>query len=265
MINNLAIVNNGVDIDFDTIGNLQGFEYPEISNITVKVPGRSGAFYVSSDYERRRLSWEGVVKGASARQTLASILIGSLKTLKFGTCDGLSLQTDVELNRMVMPAKQDQGKYMFDVTAPDYRLVAQALSTDSTQITVLTGGTAIPTIVPISFTSTGGTPPLTVTNNGTVNASPIFTILGPGTDFIVQNQTTGELFNIGLTLLAGETIVINIQERTIIKGSTNQYGDFSGDFWELAPGDNEIFFNATTGSTVATLLTVNYRDSYLGV
>lgn len=256
-------------VTFSDIGNLQGFEHSNITNIVNKVPGRSGAFYITSDYERRRLSWEGLVNGrsslSSGRASVLRTTIGALKTLAFDTCDGLSLQVDVELNRIVMPAKQGRSKYLFEAIAPDYRLVSQALNISSTQITVVTGGTTLPTALPISFSSAGGTPSLTVNNAGNVSASPTFTILGPGTTFIVQNQTTGESFTVDLTLLAGETVVVDVANRTVTKGTTNQYGSFSGDFWELDPGDNEIFFNATSGSTDNTLLTINYRDSYNGV
>jgi phage-related protein len=262
---NFILDNNGTDITFENVGSLVGFEYPQISNVVVAVPGKPGDYFVNSDYKSRRLSWQSTANNAVNRREILGIQIGSLKTLKFTTCDLLMLQVDVEMTRIVSQYQERRTVAMFDAIAPDYRLLSQTLNTSSTQVTVVTGGTALPTELPLSFSSSGGTPSLTINNAGNAPAAATFTITGPGTDFIVQNQTTGQSFNINLTLLTGETVVVNTQDRTVIKGTTNQYGSFSGDFWELAPGDNEIFFNASSGTDDNTLLQIDYRDSYLGI
>lgn len=261
----LTLISGLTEIEFNDVGNAQGFEYPELSNVTVSVPGRSGQFYLNSDYEARRLSWEGLANGVTERREISSFQIGSLKTLKFSTCDDIALQTDVEILKFIMPSKLGRSKYLFEALAPDYRFVAQVASIATTQVTIVTGGTALPTALPISFGSVTGTPALTVNNAGNAYASTVFTIKGPGTNFIVQNQTTGQSFNVNIALLSNETVVVDTENRTVVKGSTNQYGLFSGDFWELAPGNNEIFFNADSGTDANTLLTIDYRSSYLGI
>lgn len=266
LLETMTLVNtDSTEIVMSSVGNLQGIEYPEISSVVVSVPGRSGQFYLNSDYEKRVLSWDGLANTLAERRAILGIQIGSLKTLKFNTCDNLSLQADIEITRIIMPAKHGRQKYMIQALAPDYRLLGQELKTASTAVTVVSGGTALPTALPMSFVNVSGTPSLNIHNAGNAYAEPTFTVYGPGTGFVVQNQTTGAVFNLDITLLAGESMVISVKNRTVLKGTTNQYGSFSGDFWELAPGNNQIFFNASSGTDVDTLLSISYRDSYLGV
>lgn len=270
---NLILVNGSDQFIFENIGESpEGFEYPTIRTSIEDLAGDRSAAYVASKFGRRRLSWKALITGNATtvsvlRRNLSYISRpGSLKTLKFETCDGLDLQTYVEIEKIFMPYKIGaRCEVLIEAVAPQWQFYSQTLHTFETAQTFITGGLAIPAAIPYDMSGTSNTN-IVIENVGNYAADPIFTINGPGTLFTVQNQTTGESFVIDYTLTVGQTIVIDVNARTIIlNGSTNIYSSMiSGDFWQVQPGDNVVTFNAAN-NTGDTLLTIAWRDSYIGI
>ena len=153
---------------------------------------------------------------------------------------------------------------MVEAIASDYRFYSQTLNSQNTTVTEEEGGTPVKAAVPAPIGG-GSSQNFSVVNGGTVITHPTFTIRGSGTNFLVQNITTGESFNLNLTLLNNETVVINTYNRTAFKGTQNVFGSFDGDWMTLAKGTNIIVFNAQSGIGVNTRLTVEWRDAFLGL
>lgn len=265
---NFKIIDGNTTIDFDTIGDLSGFEFPTVTTIVADVPGRSGALYINSKYSRRRLSWQGVIlePGPSNRRDILRINVGSLKTLKFETCDGLALQAQIEIERITMPYRLGRSQYLIEAVAPDPRFYTQTLTSVSTGETTSVGGVTLPTTLPIDFSNVVGTPKLQLENNGTEETPAVFTIHGPGTTFTIQNVTTGEVLQLNTTLSVSDTVVIDILNRTaLLNGTTNIFGLISGDWWLVPLGESELHFTAQTGSGETTQVTVAYREAYKGI
>ncbi len=253
-------------INMKNVGNTQGFEYPEIIAVITDVPGRSGAFYVKSDYGRRRLSWEGITDNVDDRRDVLAIQIGALKTLKFDLCDDISVQTEIAILRLTMPYKTGRSKYLIEAVAPDYRFFSQTLTSQSTAPTISSGGVSLPTELPMDFSNVTGVPYLTLTNNGDEPTPPIFTIDGPGTNFTIQNITSGGIFQLNTSITATDQIVVDVANQTIIlNGTTNIYGVKTGNLWDIPSGTSELNFAPQTGSDTNTLLTVEYRSAYKGL
>lgn len=252
------------------IDSYSGFEYGEVVEVMDLLPNRSGSLYIDSDFSSRLLTWSGHLMSDSPftqRRDLQKVLKqGQLLTITFTTYDSLQLQTEGYVRKLRLPYSNQFHQYLIEFVCPDHRFKSQTLTTDTTAPTTQTGGTALPTALPLSFSAVSGTPPLTLDNQGTESAYPTFLVYGAGTTFTVQNQTTGESFVLSLSLNAGEYITVDVENRTVVQSNgQNQYGSFSGDFFDLEPGENIIYFNATSGTDANTLLSVSFRDSYRGV
>lgn len=106
----------------------------------------------------------------------------------------------------------------------------------------------------------------TITNTGDVDAWPIITVTGPGTDLTVLNSTTGASLQITGTIAAGSQVVIDARpgHKSVRIDGFNAFGRLTEDstLWPLIPGPNQIsigFASATTASRV----TFAWRNRWL--
>jgi hypothetical protein len=104
---------------------------------------------------------------------------------------------------------------------------------------------------------------------GNIETYPAMIIYGPCTAVTIGNETTGkEMVFPGLTLLAGESIVINMKDRSIVEGdqptvSRYEEVDWTQSSWiPLVPGENQLSFNPT-GYGDSTRLSVAYRHNWI--
>lgn len=264
---NSISLTNGTDIyTFPNIGSLAGFEYPEARVSVEDVAGDKSAIWINSKAGRRRLSFQSVIPYADRTSLQKVLRLGNTKTLKFTTCDSIALQTDVDVERFTMPYTQGRQVALLELVAPDWRFLSQTEHEYETPETVISGGMAIPAEVPFDLAGGEGAESYGVNNAGNDYAEPIFRINGPFLSCVVTNVTTGETFTITDTLTDDESVEINTQDKTILKNETeNAYSTMtSGNFWRLAPGFNYIQFTAV-GEDVTTILTINWRDSYIGI
>jgi len=111
------------------------------------------------------------------------------------------------------------------------------------------GGGAVPT---------GGT----VTNNGNRPTPAIMTIAGPIDNPIIVNDTVGAALNFLISIGAGETLVIDLANKTVLlNGVTNRRSALIAPNWfYLEPGGNFIRFGGTTGG--APTLTIQFRSAW---
>lgn len=256
--------------DHCVMNKFEGFEYPDVKGVVVDVPGKKGAVYITSSFGRRVFSWAGEFLGTNflgeRRLALAPMTQnGRMKLIQFTTYDGLELQCEADITKVVTPYNHTIQAFLVEAVAPDFRFSSQELHTLSMGESQITGGTPIPTPVPIdlSGSQSGST---TVTNSGSDLTPVKFKIDGPGTGFTVRNHNIQKQFRINYTLSASDSVVIDTTNRTVIlNGITSIYSAIEGFFWALIPGDNEILFVADSGSTSATKLTMEWRDAYNGV
>lgn len=264
---NINIINGNYEYLCKYIGNAVGFEYAVTRPVIIDIPARDGALYISNMFGARPLAWNGLIREnimEERRSLIRACDVGSLKTIKFSTCDGLNLQAEVDIVSLTAPYKMGQTIYHIEAMAPDYRFYSQELITAFTTITEFSGGTPIPAAIPAPIGG-GSSVDFVVNNAGNIETNPIFTIRGSGTNFVVQNLTTGELFKMNLSLLNNETVVIDTRLRTAFKGSQNVFGSFLGNWINLAPGNNRLTFSAGSGTNENTRLSVAYRNAYLGI
>lgn len=106
-----------------------------------------------------------------------------------------------------------------------------------------------------------------ITNDGDLDAYPVFTVAGPANSVTITNDTTGERIAYEAALLAGE--VLTIDTRPFVKTVTredgsNRYASLSLDsvLFSLPPGSSTVLLDVP-GSTVDTYAVVSYRRTWL--
>lgn len=252
-----------------------GFEYATVVDSIDDISGPYGAAYVNSKFGKRQVTIEGdlVDEDVYAMRRLLSKAIrqtGVMKLWKFTTYDDLNLQFECEITKVTNPYTHQVHTFQIQAIAPDWRFYSQDLHTFDISQTLVRGGLSIPSDMPMSFSSPSSNDTAVsniVENAGNEDTDPIFTITGPGTNFIISNITAGKTFTLSRTLSDSDVVVIDVKERTaILNGVTNVYDDLDGDFWSLVPGENEIRFLIESGIDVSlTNLNISYRDAYSGI
>jgi hypothetical protein len=111
-----------------------------------------------------------------------------------------------------------------------------------------------------------------VTNDGAIEAWPVWTVSGPAT-LTEFTGPSGETFSFTGTLTVGESVTINTDPRTplsqkvIDSDGVNRWGDIAGDgdpfavFFELPVGESQVSASAT-GGTADTRITMSWRLAY---
>lgn len=252
-----------------------GFESPEIKAAIDDVSGPLGAHYVTSKSGPRHVSFQADIVSSDVytlRRTLSSVLrqTGQMKLIQFTTYDGLTLQFEAEVTKYLNPYTHGVHQLLIELLAPDFRFYSQIEHSYDLVQTIVQGGAAIPAAIPLAIVGNASNLLSTriITNAGNEETFPKFTIPGPGTGFTISNVVTGKSFVLSSTLTDSDTVVIDTHplKRTVVKnGTDNLYPDFSGDFWSLAPGENEINFIVGSGAGVTTLLNNLFRDAYSGL
>jgi hypothetical protein len=107
---------------------------------------------------------------------------------------------------------------------------------------------------------------VTITNPGDVNAWPIITTTGPGTDLDVENQTTGQSWHVTGSIDAGSTLVVDHRpgHKSARLDGVNVFGRLDDDsqLWPLVPGPNRIAIGFASG-TSASAVDFTWRNRWL--
>lgn len=135
-------------------------------------------------------------------------------------------------------------------------------------------GFSIPFGVPLTVTAQA-TGSLIVTNNGNIDAHPIFTFAYPRastgvnalTNASVYNQTTGESFALTIPINYGDTLVVDTGQGSVVytpRGGapTPYYSAFGGykQWIRLIPGNNTLYF--TRDQAQNNECTITWSDTW---
>ncbi|MFI2663284.1 phage distal tail protein [Micromonospora carbonacea] len=104
-----------------------------------------------------------------------------------------------------------------------------------------------------------------MTNPGTVEAWPTWTLTGPATQLVATNNTLGQQFTINYALSAGQTITITTDPGRVLGPSGEMLGGAlqrpGSTLWRLRPGVNDLEFTVA-GSGPGTTITVTFYPHY---
>lgn len=107
-----------------------------------------------------------------------------------------------------------------------------------------------------------------ISNDGDVDAWPVWTIIGPAVQPQLTNLTTGAILRLDLTLGAGDRVTIDTRPnvKSIVDGSgNNRFGRQSveSSLWPLARGVNRLRAELV-GATDASSVQLAYRSRFYG-
>jgi len=104
-----------------------------------------------------------------------------------------------------------------------------------------------------------------ITNNGEMGTPPIFTYTA-GADQMrikLRNASDGNKeWAYQENLALNDILEVDTKEGTVEKNGTTSIEDFSGAWWDLVPGSNEIRVGVT-GILGTSTLQIQYRERYL--
>jgi hypothetical protein len=107
---------------------------------------------------------------------------------------------------------------------------------------------------------------LTINNTGDVDAWPVITVIGPGTDLHLTNQTTGKDLLLTGPIAAGSTVVIDTRpgRKTVTIDGVNAFSRLTAtsSLWPLVPGPNRVSIGFATG-TAQSKVTFAWRNRWL--
>jgi|SRR6185312_15005929 len=131
-------------------------------------------------------------------------------------------------------------------------------------------GTAFFPILPIHLSSSSVLSSFSISNDGDVEAYPVWTIHGAGSAITLTNNTTGKSLaltgNGGLTLGTNDVLTIDTQARTVLlNGVTSEYSklSFASSLWTLAQGFNSISVSMS-GTDANSFVSMQYKRRWLG-
>ena len=277
MIKNVTINSllTGSGTDYTLIG-ATGFVSPELDLALTPRSGRHGTILHRALWRARRISLTYALRAGTVseyavlRRNLIKAFalppLAATTTMYITTTDDKALQMDVNIANVMEgdfePGEITTGKIRIELIAPDTNLYGQAIN-QQTMTTPVAGGATLPATLPFAFASSGGSYALNNDGNGIVY--PTIYIYGLATNANIRNITTGESFSIAIGIPAGNYVVIDLENQTVLlNGITNYLQYFDGDFIYLKAGVNTVTFSSDENN-VNSYATIEWRNAYIGI
>lgn len=278
-INGLQIHSNTQDLGF-VVNTMKGLDYPDVREGPYDKPGEHGVVVPNEFYGGRPILVNGRVSGTTVNQhytnrrllsnalsiSLNSLNIASPILLQFTTMDNLNLQCYCRRSRKPEFTEKslNHSTFLIELLAEDPNLYDQSIQTSSVS-TPSGGGAIYPVIYPVTYAAqTGGT--IVINQSGNSYMFPVITLNGPLTSPIITNLTTGDVFQVNYSLLSGDTMVIDMANKTMLLNGNNamQYFNLNNTWVSLLAGNNTIKL-ATSLSADKGNAVISFQNSYIGV
>lgn len=273
-----AVFNDPADRDYvGVIGEITGLDSPEVRESAEDLVQMDGGIHGDFFYGRRPITLTGLlINPASAddrnrrmtRLQRASNAMRADATLSWVLEGGHEQFVRVRRQQPLRFQGGWQKEFQLAVVAADPRIYGA----DFKQSYVTAGGVAgesgrgYDRGYDVDYGGGAVVGSVTSTNLGNFLTYPVLAVYGPGSNPEITNFTTGETIRILYTLAAGEYLVIDTLNRTVmLNNQSSRYSavDFlSSDWWGLVPGDNEIRQAWSSYGTEASLV-VQWRDAWL--
>lgn len=264
----------GVDDTF-LINNIAGLGSSDIRTSQFNFSGRSGGLVTDQFYGMRLVTITGLVKSDTCDQHEIDRTdfndaspIDTLIPVHFTLFSGAIFLLNANVINLTMEYRSG-GKasdYKLDLLAGDPLFYAEDGGSDHSAAVsrVEQGGYDTPYILPVNWDS--GSSPTIVSNTGNSFAYPTITLSDSAINPVITNQTTGEIFELDLTMVDGDVLVIDMQNRTASLNSSNVIGNVTSDstWWALAIGDNSITLDSDSGSDNISAL-IEWRNGQTGI
>jgi len=148
--------------------------------------------------------------------------------------------------------------------AVDPRIYSSQESSSAVAVATTSGGLEFDASPDLTFGTTGEGGTFNAENAGHFPAGITFRIDGPCSNPRIVNQTLDKTIEIDMTLAAGEYILVDTADRTVLLGGTaSRYSTLTADseWFDLGSGDNDIKFRASTSS--GATMTATWRSAWV--
>ncbi len=245
---------------------------------------RSGedGIYIGSNFMReRRISISGGLieqVDNDSYQTLRKALIalqlppkdslGVISPRIFRFLDDNSQEYKIQgyINKIDFPDQWiGSARFLIDIICE--RWYFESVTTKSVELTTgAGGGFVLPVTLPIFFDPITGNQ-ANIDNEGDAPAWPTITLVGPLTNPRISNNTVGLSFELTETIAVGETVVVDMFNKTVLKDGSSIMSTVksTSDWWWLDPGVNDVETNSTGGVGDTGTVTVEHNDAYSGI
>lgn len=259
------------------ITGVTGLGAADIRTSSFLFSGRNGGLVTDQFYGFRTIAITGKIGaiGGSREQarldraTLQNAMpLGETFPIDITLFDGTTYTADVSLTDLKL--EYMQGGYLSDfllqLTAGDPLFYStDGGDTHSAIVNRVTqGGYVTPYILPVSWAS--GSSPTIVDNTGDSLVYPVITLTGSAVNPSIENQLTGEIFSLTLTMSVSDVVVIDMGKRTVTLNGASIMGnrDAGSLWWGLQPGNNPLVLDSdSSGDTV--IATVVWRNGVRGI
>lgn len=247
---------------------------PPVTIHTVRVPQAQGGRFRHARHDERLVTIPVVVPGAAVGRTETRRWARALDPLRGeGT---LTVVQGEHAGRQIVCAYEtgleqwtEEGYELLGLTTLGFR-AADPYWQDAAESSLVatinsTAFTWFP-FFPLILGSSDVFAQATINNVGDVDAWPIITVLGPGTDLTLTNLTTGEMWQLTGNIAAGATLIVDTRpgHKSARLDGVNVFGRLSDPsvLWPLIPGPNRISIGFASG-TSASKVTFSWRNRWL--
>lgn len=258
------------------IEEIDGLGAADIRNSQFLFSGRDGGMVTDQFYGFRDISVTGKILSATCAEHDQDRLTFSVNTPIGQTIPVYVTTFSGQRYLAYCKVVQSMCKIMTGGQMSDFMLLLRAgdplfYSTeggDEQTATVLlqaqTGGYVTPYDLPVDWAP--GAQPSTVLNSGNATAFPIIELHDEAHDPRITNQTTGETFGLNISMADGDTIIIDMYNRTVTLNGSNIMGNRTDDstWWGLTPGDNSIVLTSNT-SDDNVYAELTWRNGLMGI
>lgn len=277
-----TIVTFNDDADPNNVGMLTeitGFDSPDVRENADDLVQMDGGIHGDFFYGRRPITMTGKITSfggnPATRNMQMTRLMQATNAMRANailswTPSGSVQQQFIGLRRQ-QPLRITEAwikQFQISMVAADPRIYSGAVNTTSVSAsgTGGAGGFGFNMTFDVAFGAAVITGQTFVENKGNAETFPVYTITGPGQNPSVYNATTGKLLSFIYTLGAGETLVVDTLNRTVmLNNASSRYSavDFTNTTWGgLVPGVNELRLQFFSFSSPASLQ-VDWRDAWL--
>lgn len=244
------------------IKGVTGLGLSDIRTSSFVFSGRDGGLITDQFFDIRNIQITGKIASDTKelhqadRDALATAMpIGTTFPVYITLFDGTTWRIDCNLASLTMELNAGglRSDFLIQLMAGDPLFYSTDGGDEHTASVarVAQGGYVSPYILPVSWDS--GSSPTIVINTGDTVAYPVITLHDAAINPSITNQATGEVFALELTMVAGDDLVIDMQQRTVNLNGASVFGNKTEDsiWWGLQPGNNGIVLDSdSVGDTV---------------
>lgn len=274
----IGAVTLGPGTNYIVLG-INGLGTTDLSTSDQKRSQQDGAFLGTDTYGPRTLAIDCIIRGTdsvSATQAYDALLAEwqlrageDTRTLTF-QIPGRPTMAAIGRPRRVSADNFAKLKTRSIAVTLEFFSAYSTLLTDPANnvtipISTITTGRGYNATFARSYGGAGTSGIQTVVNNGNRNYFPTVTINGPCVNPTLENITTGDLLNFGITLGGGDTLTIDMDLHSVVLNGTASRRNAvlpGSSWWPLAPGSNQIRYNASSGAGSSAVVAA--RSAYLG-